>query len=449
LAASDRVLAAVLGLTALALLLVELLPQAPSSSVQQNPERWLAETASRYGSLGRLMQGAGLFDMQHSPWLLALLALLAFVLLLRLGLAVGDAWQRLRRVDPAATARAAQRWPLHAEVSLVGAVETLAAELTHDLHSEGWRVASVADGDTVHASAERSIWGVLATPLFYLGLLAALAGLWLGQQTGWREVDVTLAPGQPVRLSQDDTLVLTAQLEPAASAVERILIQRDGQPAEERVFAWLGAARAAGVSVRRTGEGQVLSVSGRDAAGNAALLQPVDRSGPPQRSLMLVFDQPRAEQLFLAPDSEMVFSVVAFPALPERGFDGPTFLVQAFLAGQQAPIANQFIQDGVELAIDEVVYTLTTGRFVIVEVSRNPGLPLTLAGVALALAAAWLAIWRPAGQLALTVGRQRAGARVAVRLNAARFWRHAPQWLAAWSTTYSREEISSPRTDTP
>ncbi|MEI2690187.1 MAG: hypothetical protein V9H69_10955 [Anaerolineae bacterium] len=164
---------------------------------------------------------------------------------------------------------------------------------------------------------------------------------------------------------------------------------------------------------------------------------------------MLVFDQPRAEQLFLAPDSEMVFSVVAFPALPERGFDGPTFLVQAFLAGQQAPIANQFIQDGVELAIDEVVYTLTTGRFVIVEVSRNPGLPLTLAGVALALAAAWLAIWRPAGQLALTVGRRRAGARVAVRLNAARFWRHAPQWLAAWSTTYSREEISSPRTDTP
>lgn len=448
-AAGDRVLAVVLSLAALALLLALLLPQAPPAGAQQNPERWLAETASRYGSLGSLMQSAGLFDMQHSPWLLALLALLAFVLLLRLGLATGDAWQRLRRADPVAAAQAAARWPLHAEMTLPGAVEPLAAELVHDLHSEGWRIVSVAEGDAVVASAERSVWGVLATPLLYLGLLTALAGLWLGQQTGWRQAGVVLAPGQSVRLSQDDTLVIGALPALATVAAERISIQRDGQPAQERSFAWLGAARAAGVTVRRTGEGQALSASASDASGNAVLLQPVDRSGPPQRSLTLVFSQPRAEQLFLAPDNDLVVSVVAFPTLPERGFSGPTFLVQAFPAGQQSPIANQFIQDGADLVIDNVVYTLTTGRFVTVEVSRNPGLPLVLAGVALALAAAWLAIWRPAGQLALTVGRQRAGARVAIRLNAARFWRHAPQWLAAWSTTYRREDSTPPRTDTP
>lgn len=448
-AAGDGVLAVVLSLAGLALLLAVLLPQAPPSGAQQNPERWLAETASRYGSLGNLMQGAGLFDMQHSPWLLALLGLLAFVLLLRLGLAAGDAWQRLRRADPVATARAAARWPLHAEVTLHGAVETLADELVHDLHSEGWRVASAPDNGAVHVSAERSVWGVLAAPLFYLGLLAALAGLWLGQQTGWREAGVVLAPGQSVRLSQDDTLVLATQPVPANAAAEQILIQRDGQPAVERSLAWLGAARAAGVTVRRTGEGQALNVSASDAAGEAVLLQPVDRSGPPQRSLSLVFTQPRAEQLFLAPDSELVVSVVAFPALPERGFSGPTFLVQAFPAGQQAPIANQFIQDGADLVIDNVVYSLTAGHFVTVEVSHNPGLPLVLAGIALTLAAAWLAIWRPAGQLALTVRRQRADVRVAIRLKPARFWRHAPQWLAAWSATYSREEAPSPRTETP
>lgn len=447
--ASDRVLAVVLSLAALVLLLAVLLPQAPPTSAQQNPERWLAETASRYGSLGSLMQSAGLFDLQHSPWLLALLGLLAFVLLLRLGLATGDAWQRLRRADPVAAAQVAVRWPLHAEMTLPGAIDPLAAELAHDLHSEGWRIVSAAEGDAVYVAAERSVWGVLAAPLFYLGLLAALAGLWLGQQTGWREASVVLAPGQSVRLSQDDTLVVAALPSPADTAAERISIQRDGQPAEERSFAWLGAARAAGVTVRRTGEGQALSASASDAAGNAVLLQPVDRSGPPQRSLTLVFTQPRAEQLFLAPDSELVVSVVAFPELPERGFSGPTFLVQAFPAGQQAPIANQFIQDGAELVIDNVVYTLTTGRYITVEVSRNPGLPLVLAGVALALAAVWLAIWRPAGQLALTIGRQRAGVRVTVRLNAARFWRHASQWLAAWSATYRREETPSPRTDTP
>lgn len=447
-AAGDRVLAVVLGLTALALLLGMLLPQAPPETAGQSTERWLAETASRYGELGSILQGAGLFDLWHSPWLLALLALLAFVLLLRLGLALGDGWQRLRRADPASTADAALRWPLHTEATLAGNFETLAAELANDLHSEGWRVVSAANGDVVHAVAERSVWGVLAAPLFYLGLLTALAGLWLGRQTGWREVDIVLAPGQPVRLSQDDTLVVTAQPAPVGAAVDRITLQRDGQPADERAFEILGAAGAAGVLVHRTGEGQVLSVSARDAAGNAVQLQPMDRSGPPQQSLTLVFDQPRAEQLFLAPANDLVVSVVAFPALPERGFDGPTFLVQAFAAGQQAPIANQFIQDGAELAIGGVVYALTAGRFVTVEVSRNPGRPLIIAGAVLALAAVLLALWRPAGRLSLSVQRRRAGAQVAVRLHSSRLWRQAPHWLAAWSATYSRNEPPAPRTDT-
>ncbi len=438
-AASDRVLAVVLGLAALALLLGVLLPQAPPATEQQNAERWLAETASRYGSLGDALQAAGLFDLRHSPWLQVLLAVLAFCLLLRLGLAVGDAWRRLRRPDPAAAAGEARNWPLHADVTLENDDQAAAAELAEDLHSEGWRVARTADGAAAHLVAERSAAGVLAGPLFYLGLLTALAGLWLGQQAGWREAGVVLAPGQPVRLSQDDTLVLSTQPAPAGEVADAFLVQRDGQPAEETDFSLLGAVRAAGVSIRRTGVGQALTVSARDGAGGAVLLQPVDRSGPPQSSLTLIFDQPRAEQLFLAPGSELVFSVVAFPALPERGFSGPTFLVQAFPAGQQAPIANQFIQNGADLAIGDTIYTLAAGSFVTVEVSRNPGWPAALAGAVLVLGATLLALWRPAGRLSLTIRRQRHGAQVDARLHASPFWRQAPQWLTAWTTTYRRD----------
>ncbi len=216
-------------------------------------------------------------------------------------------------------------------------------------------------------------------------------------------------------------------------AVDGVMVQRDGQPASDTAFSAWGTARAAGVSIRRTGEGQALSVTARDAAGGAVQLQPVERRGPPQSSLTLVFDQPRAEQLFLAPASELVFSVVAFSALPERGFSGPTFLVQAFPAGQQAPIANQFIEGSADLAIGDAVYSLAVGRFITVEVSRNPGLPLMIAGGALTLAAALLALWRPAGQLSLTIQRQRHGAEVTARLQASPFWRQAPQWLAAWT----------------
>lgn len=439
LAASDRVLVVVLALTVLALLLSVLLPQAPAESAQQSTARWLAETADRYGSLGSVMQGAGLFDLWRAPWLWALLGLLAFILLLRLGLAAGDAWQRLRQPDPAAVSHHAQRWPLYATVALHNNVETVADELAEDLRSEGWRVVRVADDGTAQVVAERNAWGVLAAPLFYLGLLTALAGLWLGQWAGWREAGVVLAPGQPVRLSQDDTLVLATRPALPSDPVDGVVVQRDGQPANDKAFSVWGTARAAGVTVHRTATGQALTISARNTAGNALQLQPVDRRGPPQQSLTLVFDQPRAEQLFLAPASELVFSVVAFPALPERGFGGPTFLVQAFSAGQQAPIANQFIEGNADLAIGDSVYSLAAGRFVTVEVNRNPGRPVMAAGGLLALAALLLALWRPAGRLALTVQRQRHGAQVSARLQSSPFWRQAPQWLAAWTTTYSRE----------
>lgn len=437
--AGDRTLAVVLALAVLAVLLGVLLPQAPAETARQSTARWMAETASRYGSLGSWLQAAGLFDLWNSPWLWGLLGLLAFVLLLRLGLALGEARQRLHRPDAAAVARQAQRWPFHAAVAVEIPAEAAADELAGDLRSEGWRVAAAAAGGTTHVVAERSAWGLLAGPLFYLGLLAVLAGLWLGQWTGWREAGVILAPGQPVRLSQDDTLVVSAQPAAAGAAAAGILVQRDGQPAIERAFSAWGAVRAAGVSIRRTGTGQALSVSARDAAGNTLQLQPVDRRGSPQSSLTLVFSQPRAEQLFLAPASGLVFSVVAFSALPERGFSGPTFLVQAFPSGQQTPVANQFIEGDANLVVGGEVYSLVTALYTTVTVSRNPGLPALIAGGALALVAAVLALWRPPGRLLLNVQRHRYGAEVDVHLHASRLWRRAPRWLAAWTATYDRE----------
>ncbi len=435
-AASDRVLAVVLAITLAALLLSVLLPQAPPETSALSTERWLSETANRYGSLGSVMQAAGLFQLWRAPWLWALLGALAFVLLLRLGLVANEAWQRLRQPDPAAVACQAQRWPLQAVVTIASSSDLAAAEVVENLRSEGWRVKSVMTDGVGQAVAERSAWGVLAGVLLPLALLLVLAGLWLGQWAGWREAGIILAPGQPVRLKQDDSLVLAARLDGAADGV---LVQRNGQPARERALSAWGTTSAAGVSIRRTGAGQALSVTARDATGAAVQLQPVDRRSPAQSSLTLVFDQPRAEQLFLAADSEVVVSIVAFPTLPDRGFSGPAFLVQAFPAGQQAPIVNQFIEGSADLTIGDEVYSLAAGRFVTVEVSRNPGLPLMFLGGGLALAAALLALWQPAGRLSLTVQRQRHGAVVTARLQASPLWRQAPQWLTAWTTTYRRE----------
>jgi hypothetical protein len=206
--------------------------------------------------------------------------------------------------------------------------------------------------------------------------------------------------------------------------------------------------RLAGLSIHRTGQGQALAVSARNQDGLALQLQSSDQPSRGQSSLELVFDQPRVEQVFYVPSRELVVSVVAFPALPERGFAGPTFLVQAFQAGQREPIFNQFVEGDAELPIANDVFQLHSGTLITVDISRNPATPVAIAGGMLALAGLIVALWRPAGRLALSMqgapgkptpsGKKSAasGVRVDVGLSPAPLWRQAGRWLVAWTSAY-------------
>ena len=117
---------------------------------------------------------------------------------------------------------------------------------------------------------------------------------------------------------------------------------------------------------------------------------------PVQPALDLVFVQPHAEQVFFVPARQLVMSVVAFPAMPERGFAGPTFLLQAFRTGQREPVFNQFVEGDADLTVAGNALQLRSGPSVTVEVGRNPAAPLVVAGLTLAVAGLLLALWRPA-----------------------------------------------------
>ena len=369
-AAGNRALAVVLALIALTVLLGILLPQLPVGADQGDAAaRWLAETSSRFGSLGGALRSAGLFDLVHSAWLRGVLGLLAFVLLLRLGLVLGDLHKRLRYIDPAAIASESRRWPLQSAFSLEGDVASALAGLNEDLCNEGWRVAasridaasqpwSKTDASVVLA-AERSVRGLWSEPLIILGALVILVGLWLGQLVGWRETNVTLVPGQPVQLSRNGmSLLATTSGGPGTSGVDAVTAQPAGGQAITKPLPSARAAHLAGVTIRRTGEGQALTVSAQDSAGRPVSFQRLEDQGAGvQTELNLVFDRPRAEQVLLAPARQLVVSIVAFPALPERGFSGPTFLVQAFEVGRRDPIYNQFI----EAAATSIKATLIIG----------------------------------------------------------------------------------------
>ena len=214
------------------------------------------------------------------------------------------------------------------------------------------------------------------------------------------------------------------------------------------MFSPAGRAHLSGLTIRRTGQGQALAVSVRDELGQALQLQSSDQPSPAQPVLDLVFDQPRAEQVFFVPARQLVVSVVAFPALPERGFAGPTFLVQAFRSGQREPVFNQFVEGDADLTVAGDALQLRSGPLVTVKIDRDPAAPLVMAGLALVVVGLLLALWRPAGRLALSLrstpqGSARSrltithhGVSVDVSLQPSPAWRQAGRWLLAWTSTY-------------
>lgn len=442
----DRVLGVLIGLLVLSMLLTRVLPQVPAEVLQQGTaKRWLVETQSRYGVIGAMLQAVGLFDIRHSLWLRAVLGLLAFVLLLRLAEGLDDAVRRWQQRNLARLGQMAQRWPLQVHLHLAGVgterplssserLKEALVELVKDLRSEGWQAAAEAGGNAVHVAAERSRPGLWAGPLGYLGLLLILLALWLNQMLGWQETGITLLPGQITRLNHHPEIALT--LLPQESGKLALVAQSDERPPATRTLPASGRVRLHGLSIHRIGEGLALAVTAQDAEGRDLSLQTLEQEASLQTRLDLVFDQPRAERVFLVPEYQLAFSVVAFPSLPERGFTGPTYLVQAFQVGQRQPILNQFVEGTATFVIEDNRYQLRSGRYLTVSVRRDPGWPLLMLGGLLLAVAALLAIWRPAGQLYLHLRPTRRTVEVTASLRPSPVWRQGGRWLAAWASTY-------------
>lgn len=432
---SNAMLAAVVGALIVIGLLGLLLPQLPADLSQ--PEavaRWLATSGRRFGGPGVLMAQAGFFDIWHSLWLNLALGLLAFVLLLRLAQTLSEDWNRLRvHQTPGQLASTSERWPLRTRFAMPGSLSAAAAELADDLRSEGWQVGVQANETEAHLGAERSTWGLLAAPMAYAGLLLILAALWLNRVHGWRESGLILLPNTPSALSQPKYASLTMTTEDDVATVQAL--RADGTLLVQELSATT-TARFPGITVRQTGEGLALAVSGQDQQGQPLQMRSLEEGGSGQTTLNLVFDQPRAERTFLVLDRELAFSVVAFSALPERGLSGPTFLVQAFRTGQSEPIVNDFLQSSASLQLDGDTYELTVQNYAVAEVSHQPGAFLMLVGGLLTGAGLALSLWRPTGRLYVRLTPNRAKVESEARLQPSPSWRQGERWLSAWATTY-------------
>ncbi len=190
----------------------------------------------------------------------------------------------------------------------------------------------------VDAYFDRHRWAAVGPLLTYLGPLLIIFGLLWNTIGGWRATQVALIPGRTVQPSQAGGLALTL-IDPGAEGGERPAVVSLTQGAQTR-NAWLGYDRPVtwgAAWVARRGSGPALAVRA-ETKGSPALLQSLEGEAAPAESLHLRFGQNESEQGFSVPAAGLVFRVVNYESLTERGINRPVFLVEGYAGtGRDAP----------------------------------------------------------------------------------------------------------------
>ncbi|MBX2998974.1 MAG: hypothetical protein KF893_10730 [Caldilineaceae bacterium] len=326
-------------------LVAQTLPQMPGQFREDAVDgaRWLLSTQERYGGLGPLIAGLGLFDFAHSFALRLLLALLTLLLLIQLGNLLA-LFQRMRHLpallqQPSVTSGDPLPIPGLGSVyrrrqALATPPAQMAAQLEQQLRqSFPRRQAQIlshpqpvgdAPAETDPLSERR--WLVLEGQSFlylrlisWLGIGLALLISWLGVLYGWQVDPSILTPNSELRLPQRN-LLLSYQVAPSADTVENraagnrpVLLVRLGDESGQIPVETEGQLRIGGVDVRSQPVSPALIVeSWRGEARLAALSLP-GQAGLVER-LGFTFPTVGSEESILIPEAELGLRLVRLPA---------------------------------------------------------------------------------------------------------------------------------------
>jgi len=375
---------------ALTLTVAAIFPQQPPGLDGAAEERWLSAAAAGYPGLGPALRNLGIFNLLASPWRRILLALIAFHLLLRLANQARATWLARRQAqDPA---------PVHAglpsrEIPLPGplnpAMERLADALVH--RYPALALESSPEGALVYA--ERRGPEIAGPLVSYLGGLCLLLGLLINGAAGWVLNDVTLAPGGSARAPRTSLdISLKAIAGNGADAVSSVVASvpggtRSGTAGYTRPFIW------GTLWIVQRATGPALAVTARDASGKAILLQ---RAAGQETGevISLPFTSSETEQAFAAPQRDIIFRVVNYPALPDQGYSGPVFLIEAYGGSDLSkPLLSRTVENEATIFVGDATFVLRREQHAVLSAASVPGLaPLALGGLLL-LAGIVLSLW--------------------------------------------------------
>ncbi len=388
---APHVTAALFVLLALLLALAAAFPQAPTGLEAAEAERWLTATASRYPGAGAFLRSVGAFDLLHSPWMQALLALLAFNLALRVAAQMRFLSQ-LRRMTapPLPPQRVISR-----RATLPGPLADAVAQLRTALGPGYDTIRVESDATRAQIFAQRRPVGALGPLLVYAGLLLIVIGVAVESAIGWRAADIALAPGNSTTLNRPGApqLTLNDLAGDGATVYPNVSLVYMGAGRSLRPSSAL-PARWGNLWLAQQATGSALAITAADTNSNALVIQalgPDDEIGP---TVHILFQQTQNEQGFAIPARNLTFRAVSYPALPEQGITGPVFLVEAYRGDDASPAATALVEDVGSLTVENVTLTLRRDRYIILQAAYLPGLlPVLLGGLLVLAGVLMMSAW--------------------------------------------------------
>jgi cytochrome c biogenesis protein len=401
---STQLAAVTLLAVALASTLGALFPQAPSQATRDSAvyAQWLASVQVRYGNWFDFLVTTGLFDVYGSWWFRALLALLAFGLIISTAERMASLWLSIRQAEVKqgddSFVEASKQAVFSVDQPVDQLVERLKATLTRRL----CRTRVKREEGMVYLYADR-LWVEGAALLGHIGLIVILSGMVVTDRLGWREDAVTLSPGQSYEVGHGlDAVLRFEKLEldtyPDGSPRDyRTYVQIIGDDAEvEQVIGVNRPFTYRGVSFYQISHGMAVAVKASDQDGKPLLLQSFADGAETAAVVSLPFWGHQSERHFAVLDRDIVFQLVFYQSLPDRGYDGPVFLVQAYQGNAIEPVYSGFVEKSRSLKVGDVTYHLALDPYSVLRIVRDPAIAVVVLGLLLTIVGHFLWLyWSP------------------------------------------------------
>jgi ResB-like family protein len=385
---SRGALSVLLLLLASALALSYAFPQTPAY-VRSDPntyEEWLSATQVQFKSWTPFLEAIGVFGIHDALWFRVLLAILMFVLLVsladRASMLVGSG---VIRRDPAFYTTP-ETTMLSSDVSLREASD----RVRQAMKRLGLKQQRQTEQGTIYLLGYRTRWAKADTLLVYLGAAFAAAALAVNGTWGWQQSGVHLLPGESVLIGPSRSHEVVLADVPAFSDQAAIRVNQG----QQFLIARDHSTFYRGYGYQLAGQSNPwVQVSARRSDGEPLVLSDYVARPESRDTLQFAFaaggSQQETDRLFIVPDEKLVVRLKwldkACATADQCPY--PHFRQWVFEQGGHALVGEAQIETDTDTAttqVADVVYDWHISRYVIVDVTHQPGRWILGMGICLA-----------------------------------------------------------------